>query len=70
MPFNLGQLEEAQNRHEWALEICREVDDREGEAVSLDTLGLVQHFLGYPEQALELFNHALEIDHEDRLQAR
>ena len=47
--------------HQQALAICREVQDREGEAVSLMSLGLMQLRLGDPTGAIELFHKALPI---------
>jgi tetratricopeptide (TPR) repeat protein len=58
---NIGEYEAARRDQLAALEIAREVSDRESEAVNLDTLGLIAQQLGRHDEALALCQQALEI---------
>ena len=60
----MGDYKAARSHHLQALEIACDVGDREGQAVSLDTLGLVYHYLGQNADALSSFRQALSIQRE------
>ena len=55
----MGDFKAARGHHLQALEIARDMGDREGQAISLDTLGLVYHHLGQNADALSSFRQAL-----------
>jgi tetratricopeptide (TPR) repeat protein len=59
--FDLGSYELAQMYHEQSLAICREIDNRENEAVNLDTLGLIAHYQDRSQKAIEYYQKALAI---------
>jgi tetratricopeptide (TPR) repeat protein len=60
----LGQVEQAIECHQQALEISREIGDRRGEGTCLGGLGGAYHDLGKVEWAMEYHQQALEISRE------
>ena len=60
--FQTSQFREALQSWETALELYRELGDRQGEATSLGNLGLAYRSLGEYKQAIDLHNQSLEID--------
>ena len=62
--FDVGDYRAARSQHLQAMEIARDVGDREGQAISLDTLGLVHHYLGQNADALASFHQALDLQRE------
>ena len=59
--LNLGDLASSRREHEQAIAICREINDREGIATSLDALGLILSFQDRPAEARECYEEALAI---------
>ncbi|TVP63387.1 MAG: CHAT domain-containing protein, partial [Nodularia sp. (in: Bacteria)] len=58
---SLGEKQQALEYYKQALPLRRAIDDRRGEAVTLNNLGKVYDDLGEKEQALEYYNQALPI---------
>jgi len=61
---NLGQVEKAIEYYEKALEIAREIGDRQGEGADLGNLGNAYSDLGQVEKAIEYYEQALVIAQE------
>jgi tetratricopeptide (TPR) repeat protein len=59
--LNLGDLASSRREHEQAIAICREINDREGIATSLDALGLILSFQDRPADARTCYEEALAI---------
>jgi tetratricopeptide (TPR) repeat protein len=59
--YSLGQVEQAVEYYQKALEIAREIGDRRGEGSALGNLGIAYADLGQVEQAVEYYQKALEI---------
>jgi tetratricopeptide (TPR) repeat protein len=59
-----GKLKEALEHYQQALEIDREIGDKEGEATQLGNMGSVYYIQGKLEKALEHYQQALEINRE------
>ncbi len=59
--LNLGALADAYHRHTQALTIYQEIDDKEGLATSLDTLGLLLAFRRRPAEAQTHYQQALTL---------
>ena len=57
--LQLGEYEEALPFIRQAVRAFRDLGDRHGEAVALDTLGWTQHHLGYPTLAMTCLRQAL-----------
>ena len=57
----LGNFVEAHASCEQALELFRGKSNRQGQAVTLDTLGYIAHYRGEYEEALEYFRESLEL---------
>jgi tetratricopeptide (TPR) repeat protein len=53
--FNISRYREALVSWEQALQIYREVGNRQGEAASLGNLGIVYHSLGEYEKAIDFY---------------
>ena len=58
---DLGQVEQAIEHYQQALEIAREIGDRRGEGNCLGNLGIAYADLGQVEQAIQHYQQALEI---------
>ena len=69
MTYYIGQHQQALKHYEQALVIHREVDDRRGEGIDMNNLGIVYRTLEQYQQALEYDHRALEVSREigDRL---
>ena len=59
--YDLGQFERARDWHRQAIALARELADSEGEARSLDTLGLIESLRGAHVEALALLTAAQAI---------
>jgi tetratricopeptide (TPR) repeat protein len=59
--YFLGRYEEALSYYQQSLEIEREIEDRQGEAISLNNLGIAYNSLGRYEEAISYYQQSLEI---------
>jgi tetratricopeptide (TPR) repeat protein len=62
--YHLGQLKQANEYYQQALDITRDIGTRRNEGIWLGNLGNVYYSLGQMEKAIEYYNQALEIAQE------
>ncbi|MEB3831876.1 tetratricopeptide repeat protein, partial [Phormidium sp. CCY1219] len=61
---DIGQPQKALDYYQQALPIMQEVEDRSGEATTLNNIGLVYSDIGQPQEALDYYQQALPIRQE------
>ena len=57
----LESMRLAEKKYEEALQLCRDIGNRSGEAMALNNLGLVYYSLGEKQKALDFFTQALPL---------